>query len=223
MEKFQKTQLARLVAIASLFIVTPLIRPWMRPTYLYFLLNLLILSLGLESGALASLAKPNNEKKPTMLNNFSSNGNGGNIVATLVRESDSGGGGGEKLTAIVRERNAFVGGGDKVTTFVRKRNAFVGGGDKVTTFRNDGGDDFGKVTTIVKEESHTGSSVVLAASQGMVSRVRKDMKSPSTPSLFYIEGEEEDAEAKEDVSSQELFAKVENFIGNFYEQLKMQR
>ncbi|XP_020529337.1 uncharacterized protein LOC18444306, partial [Amborella trichopoda] len=166
MEKFQKTQLARLVAIASLFLVTPLIRPWMRPTYLYFLLNLLILSLGLESGALASLAKPNNEKKPTMLNNFSSNGNGGNIAATLVRESDSGGGGGEKLTAIVRERNAFVGGGDKVTTFVRKRNAFVGGGDKVTTF--------------VKERNGGGGG------------------------------------GDKDVSSQELFAKVENFIGNFY-------
>ncbi|ERN00685.1 hypothetical protein AMTR_s00106p00057410 [Amborella trichopoda] len=161
MEKFQKTQLARFVAIASLFLVTPLIPPWMRTTYLYFLLNLLILSLGLESGALASLTKPNNEKKPTMFNNISSNGNGGNITATLLRESDSGGGGGEKLTAIVRERNAFVGGGDKVTTFVRERNG--GGGDKVTTVlreRNDGGDEFGKVTTIVKEDSSSGSSVV---------------------------------------------------------------
>ncbi|CAK8538835.1 unnamed protein product [Lathyrus sativus] len=66
------------------------------------------------------------------------------------------------------------------------------------------------------------------------SKVDKVKKCPSMPSLFYIEDEEDDLEVNkheevkvEDeicgVNGQELFAKAEAFIGNFYKQLKMQR
>ncbi|EYU33660.1 hypothetical protein MIMGU_mgv1a017512mg [Erythranthe guttata] len=51
-------------------------------------------------------------------------------------------------------------------------------------------------------------------------------KSPSTPSIFFI-GEdipaEEEVDGGELMSGQELFQKAENFIGDFYKQLKMQR
>ncbi|KAL7143146.1 hypothetical protein ABFS83_08G171400 [Erythranthe nasuta] len=57
-------------------------------------------------------------------------------------------------------------------------------------------------------------------------------KSPSTPSIFFIgedtparENEEEEEEEVDGdlMSGQELFQKAENFIGDFYKQLKMQR
>ncbi|XP_039126123.1 uncharacterized protein LOC120262127 [Dioscorea cayenensis subsp. rotundata] len=69
-----------------------------------------------------------------------------------------------------------------------------------------------------------------------VARIHRVKKSTSTPSLFFIGGgdveahqfvdyyeeTEEEDEADHD-SAQELFAKAEMFIGNFYKQLKMQR
>lgn len=70
----------------------------------------------------------------------------------------------------------------------------------------------------------------VAEKYSMSKRVRK---CPSTPSLFFIGGGEMDCyrEKEEDneevvvgeISGQELFAKAETFIGNFYKQLKMQR
>ncbi|XP_058763848.1 uncharacterized protein LOC131637283 [Vicia villosa] len=66
------------------------------------------------------------------------------------------------------------------------------------------------------------------------SKVDKVKKCPSMPSLFYIGDEEDDYEVNKNeevevedeiccVNGQELFAKAEAFIGNFYKQLKMQR
>ncbi|CAL5190637.1 unnamed protein product [Lathyrus oleraceus] len=66
------------------------------------------------------------------------------------------------------------------------------------------------------------------------SKVDKVKKCPSMPSIFYIEdGEDvfevnknEEVEVEDEicgVNGQELFAKAEAFIGNFYKQLKMQR
>ncbi|XP_045831884.1 uncharacterized protein LOC123923241 [Trifolium pratense] len=68
------------------------------------------------------------------------------------------------------------------------------------------------------------------------SKLDKVKKSPSMPSIFFIDDGEDDLEVKyndeevievEDeicgVNGQELFAKAEAFIGNFYKQLKMQR
>ncbi|XP_058745050.1 uncharacterized protein LOC131617815 [Vicia villosa] len=58
------------------------------------------------------------------------------------------------------------------------------------------------------------------------SKVDKVKRCPSMPSLFYIGDEEDDLEVEDEicgVNGQELFAKAEAFIGNFYKQLKMQR
>jgi len=66
-----------------------------------------------------------------------------------------------------------------------------------------------------------------------VAKVEKVKKCPSMPSIFFIEDGEDDLEVKDEevevedeicgVNGQELFAKAEAFIGNFYKQLKMQR
>ncbi|MCI13078.1 hypothetical protein A2U01_0034191, partial [Trifolium medium] len=67
-----------------------------------------------------------------------------------------------------------------------------------------------------------------------VSKLDKVKKSPSMPSIFFIDDGEDDLEVNKDeeievedeicgVNGQELFAKAEAFIGNFYKQLKMQR
>ncbi|KAM0944399.1 hypothetical protein DsansV1_C11g0108411 [Dioscorea sansibarensis] len=76
--------------------------------------------------------------------------------------------------------------------------------------------------------------VLMADKVVTVARVHRVKKSTSTPSLFFIGGGDEahqfvDYEETEEVdeadhdSAQELFAKAEMFIGNFYKQLKMQR
>lgn len=66
-----------------------------------------------------------------------------------------------------------------------------------------------------------------------VTKVEKMKKCPSMASIFFIEDGEDDLEVKNEevevedeiygVNGQELFAKAEAFIGNFYKQLKMQR
>ncbi|CAL5190638.1 unnamed protein product [Lathyrus oleraceus] len=77
----------------------------------------------------------------------------------------------------------------------------------------------------VVEKSAYEKKVVFVGESKVDNKVKK---CPSMPSLFYIENGEEDEEVEvEDeicgVNGQELFAKAEAFIGNFYKQLKMQR
>ncbi|KAF9587286.1 hypothetical protein IFM89_000261 [Coptis chinensis] len=62
MEKSQKFQIVKVSLIAIFFFITPLLAPWMRPPYLYFLLNLLIVALGAEAGLLSFLM-PRDDKK----------------------------------------------------------------------------------------------------------------------------------------------------------------
>jgi Cotton fibre expressed protein len=81
------------------------------------------------------------------------------------------------------------------------------------------------------------AKVETATLSGIV-RVNKIKKCASRPSLFFIGGLEGEREytkesrqeekgeewmEAEEMTKQELFAKAENFIGNFYRQLKMQR
>ncbi|KAJ0989238.1 hypothetical protein J5N97_007594 [Dioscorea zingiberensis] len=85
---------------------------------------------------------------------------------------------------------------------------------------------------VVQQEVKQAEKPVMADQKVVaVARVHRVKKSTSTPSLFFIGGgdegqfiDEETAEEDEDDdSAQELFAKAEMFIGNFYKQLKMQR
>ncbi|KAL1185046.1 hypothetical protein V6Z11_A01G088300 [Gossypium hirsutum] len=50
MNKFKKSQILTLSTVAALLFIAPLLSSSLRPTYLYFILNLLIISLGAEAG-----------------------------------------------------------------------------------------------------------------------------------------------------------------------------
>jgi len=54
MADFKKTQLLTLILIATLLFLTPLLSSSLRSTYLYLIINLLIISLGVEAGFLSS-------------------------------------------------------------------------------------------------------------------------------------------------------------------------
>ncbi|KAJ8432158.1 hypothetical protein Cgig2_006860 [Carnegiea gigantea] len=54
MAEFKKTQLLTLILIAALLFLTPFLSSSLRSTYLYFIINLLIISLGVEAGLLSS-------------------------------------------------------------------------------------------------------------------------------------------------------------------------
>ncbi|URE37843.1 hypothetical protein MUK42_13247 [Musa troglodytarum] len=139
MEKLPASQVAKGAFLLALLLFTPLIPSSLRTSYLYFLLNILIVALGLEAGFLAAISRPHEEKKAH------------NSVETPI-----------PVEAVVRDAAADA------TKLVSPR-----GGPE--------GDSF------VKEEK------------------------------------EERAEEAGELSKQELFAKAEAFIGNFYKQLRMQR
>ncbi|KAF8409599.1 hypothetical protein HHK36_005677 [Tetracentron sinense] len=67
MDKSQKSQLVKLSFILVLLLVTPLLSTSMRPPYLYFLINLLIILLGTEAGLLSPFSKPLEDKKSVVV------------------------------------------------------------------------------------------------------------------------------------------------------------
>ncbi|MBA0792239.1 hypothetical protein Gohar_016755 [Gossypium harknessii] len=58
MNKFKKSQILTLSIVAALLFIAPLLSSSLRPTYLYFILNLLIISLGAEAGLGSVFSRP---------------------------------------------------------------------------------------------------------------------------------------------------------------------
>ncbi|MBA0759326.1 hypothetical protein Gotri_022232 [Gossypium trilobum] len=58
MNKFKKSQILTLSIVAALLFIAPLLSSSLRPTYLYFILNLLIISLGAEAGLGSVFSSP---------------------------------------------------------------------------------------------------------------------------------------------------------------------
>ncbi|TYI96690.1 hypothetical protein E1A91_D01G091100v1 [Gossypium mustelinum] len=58
MNKFKKSQILTLSIVAALLLIAPLLSSSLRPTYLYFILNLLIISLGAEAGLGLVFSRP---------------------------------------------------------------------------------------------------------------------------------------------------------------------
>ncbi|XVF77381.1 hypothetical protein PTKIN_Ptkin14bG0038500 [Pterospermum kingtungense] len=56
--KFKNSQILILFVVAALLVIAPLLSSSSRPTYLYFVLNLLIVALGAEAGLLSVFARP---------------------------------------------------------------------------------------------------------------------------------------------------------------------
>ncbi|KAE9614778.1 hypothetical protein Lal_00035992 [Lupinus albus] len=64
MNKVKKSQVIVLFVLALLLVITPSLPSSLRPTYLYFIFNLLIIALGAEAGLLSALEDI--KHKPTM-------------------------------------------------------------------------------------------------------------------------------------------------------------
>lgn len=62
----KKSQILKLSLIVALLVIAPLLSTSLRPTYLYFLFNLLIVALGAEAGLLSFISKAAEEKKPSL-------------------------------------------------------------------------------------------------------------------------------------------------------------
>lgn len=64
MEKFQNSQVLKLLLIAALLIVTPLLSASLRSKYLYLIANILIVAVGAEAGLLSFFfTSPENNKR----------------------------------------------------------------------------------------------------------------------------------------------------------------
>ncbi|KAJ9182625.1 hypothetical protein P3X46_006600 [Hevea brasiliensis] len=64
MSKFKKSQIVMLSLLVALLFVTPLLSSSLRPKYLYFIINLLIIALGAEAGLLSAVfSNPLEDKK----------------------------------------------------------------------------------------------------------------------------------------------------------------
>lgn len=63
MDKFNKSQILKLFLMAILLSITPLLSTPLRPPYLYFVVNILIIALGVEAGLLSFIGKTAEDKK----------------------------------------------------------------------------------------------------------------------------------------------------------------
>ncbi|URE37842.1 hypothetical protein MUK42_13247 [Musa troglodytarum] len=174
MEKLPASQVAKGAFLLALLLFTPLIPSSLRTSYLYFLLNILIVALGLEAGFLAAISRPHEEKKAH------------NSVETPI-----------PVEAVVRDAAADA-------------------------------------TKLVSPHERVEQAAKPARQPAVQTRAQTLKRCPTRPSLFFIGGgpegdsfvkeeKEERAEEAGELSKQELFAKAEAFIGNFYKQLRMQR
>nr|GMC53457.1 LIM and calponin domains-containing protein 1, putative [Ipomoea batatas] len=162
MDNIQNSEILKLFLISTLLIITPLLSSSLRTTYLYFLVNLLIIALGAEAGLLSFFSNKTTAPHPT----------------------------------------------SSEPSFSDQKRA--------------------EETTANPKINSSKVEIKCANSDEKIKGVKK---CPSTPSLFFIEEdengfvEEEEEEEEEDevMSGQELFNKAETFIGDFYKQLKMQR
>ncbi|CAK9321821.1 unnamed protein product [Citrullus colocynthis] len=61
MNKFKKSEILVLLGLTMLLVITPLLSSSLRPTYLYFIFNLLIIALGAQAGLLSSAHPPHQD------------------------------------------------------------------------------------------------------------------------------------------------------------------
>lgn len=59
----------KLSLIAAFLVIAPLLSTSLRPTYFYFIFNLLIIAIGTEAGLLSSSSKPSEDKKNLVIAN----------------------------------------------------------------------------------------------------------------------------------------------------------
>ncbi|KAL2496045.1 Uncharacterized protein Fot_39802 [Forsythia ovata] len=85
MEKLKKSQVLKLFLISALCIITPLLSTSFRSKYLYFIVNILIIAVGAESGLASFFLKDPENKKPLIISSEvypSNDENNNNLVST---------------------------------------------------------------------------------------------------------------------------------------------
>lgn len=209
MEWIMKSQVAKillLLSFLSFLLLIPFISASLRSSYLYLLLNLLIIVLGVEAGLLASISKPHVdvEKKPVLLGVVSSSSSSSTAAREAAGaashdqisrgEEDDGRRTQEVLVMAPLEKLLQV---EKKTAETAERvQKLKRCRSRPSIFFIGGCDD---------EEDHD-----QLLQQQQVNVVVEEKVAVEE----YSAG---------DLSKQELFMKAEMFIGNFYKQLKMQR
>lgn len=171
MNKFKKSQVLIFFILLLFLSFTPLLPSSLKPTYLYFISNFIIITLGAEAGLLSTLSKPLEDKTQS----FSVNRKPQEAISEKKEASTT-----SSLSAVSED--------------------------------------------VEKSESERVVSVT---------KVVKVQKGSSKPSIFFLENEENDEgmiddeieveEEIEGLNGQELSAKAEVFIRNFYKQLKVQK
>lgn len=192
MNNLKKSQVLMLSLLTILLIIAPLLSSSQRPTYIYFVTNLLIIALGAEAGLLSSFSNPSS--------------------SSSLDTNDK-----KNPPSFVPQKPSIIDQSHHNDTNGSEQDPKAGHGARVV-------------------EKCLSEKIV-----GSV-KVEKVKKCPSMPSLFFIgdnnisnndsniinyfedyDEEDEEEQEEEEVSGQELYAKAESFIGNFYKQLKMQR
>ncbi|XP_078153460.1 uncharacterized protein LOC144548626 [Carex rostrata] len=182
------SQISKLVLLLIFALLTLLIPTSLRHPYLYFLFNILVVALGIESGLLKAITSTNDEKQP----NFTTH-----IIPPYLHPS-----------------NIHHG-----TRHVMKKTQSIAA-----------------IASQALVKPIEKGKVVEITFGGIVRVNKKLKKCASRPSIFFIGGSESEQEyckkeskkeeewmEAEEMTKQELFAKTEQFIGNFYLQSKMQR
>ncbi|KAG4952942.1 hypothetical protein AAZX31_14G020800 [Glycine max] len=174
MNKFNKSELLVLFVLTLLLAITPLLPSSLRPTYLYFIFNVLIIALAAEAGVLSVSSKPLEDKKQHV-----------SVTQKPVMPPE---------------------------VYEPEERVEVGASEH----------DEKKPKVVEKP-----------ASDEKIVGVTEVKKFPSMPNLLLIGGGESEGEVMDEeieaedevggVNGQELFAKAEAFIGNFYNQLKKDR
>ncbi|XP_061341689.1 uncharacterized protein LOC133288014 [Gastrolobium bilobum] len=167
MNKFKKSQVLVLFVLVFLLAITPFLPSSVRPTYLYFILNFLIITLGAEAGLLSVFSRPLEDSKQ---------------FASVIQKP-----------VIPPEVN------------FEKREA-------------------SSTRSVCAVSEHVEEKLKAVEKSAISERVVCGTKVDKVQADEEVMDEEVEAEEEIDgVSGQELFAKDEAFIRNFYKQLKMQR
>lgn len=195
MDKFHKSQILKLFLMAILLSITPLLSTPLRPPYLYFVVNILIIALGVEAGLLSFIGKTAEDKKT------SSN--------TVLSSEDS-------SSAPNKEKSAST--TSEAETTAKKKPKAV---EKSSSEKIVSSSTAAKVHKVVKKSPSMPSLFFIGGAESTIDQVEELIEEEED--FDDDGGGKQEAPLGDEISGQELFHKAETFIGNFYKQLKMQR
>ncbi|CAI9088377.1 OLC1v1022686C1 [Oldenlandia corymbosa var. corymbosa] len=209
MDKFKFFQILKLSVMVILLCITPFLSASLRPPYIYFIVNLLIIALGAEAGLLPFLFKSTESDNKTSTTTSFSTLDDHNVAAQkpgLVSSED---------TFYNKEKTAEIATGtgnregEKPAKAVEKSSS-----EKVV---------IGQVAYKVVRKSPSMPSLFFIGDD-QVEEVLIDhdqLIEEGRNADDYEEGE--DGDDDHEINGQELFHQAETFIGNFHKHLRMQR